>query len=69
MRSCGTGTEALLASVGSHGTPFVVIAFEPYLEKILKATIVSDVGRGEMGVIIENRLGCGVLVIQTLRRL
>ena len=69
MRGCGTGAEALFTSVRAHGTPLVVIALQPYLEKVLEPTVVGNVGRREMRVVVENRLRRGILVIQTFGRL
>jgi hypothetical protein len=41
-----------------------MIALEPDFEEICKAPIVGDVLRREVAVIVDDRLGCGVLMEQ-----
>src|ERR1051326_317585 len=57
--------EAFLDAVGSHGAPFIMIAFKPDLEQIREPAVLRDVARREMAVIIEDRFGGRVVVIQT----
>src|SRR6267143_3614721 len=59
-----SGTVALRDSVCSHRPPFIVISFQPDLEQILELAVGGDVGRGQMRVIVHNRLVRGVLVIE-----
>ena len=41
-----------------------MIAFEPYLEEVAELAIGGDVGRGEMGMEIEDRERRGKFVIE-----
>lgn len=67
-RRGGAGAEAFGRAVGPHRAPFVVVALQPNLEKIMEPAILRHVAGGEMTVIITNRLGGGEAVIQSARR-
>ena len=56
VRLCIARAVAFRHAVGAHGAPLVVVALEPNLRKIAEAMIVGDLLRGEMAVIVENRL-------------
>ena len=58
------GTKGFSDAVGTHGTPFVVIALEPNLEEVAKPPIGGDVRRGEMRVEIKDGLTGGKSVIE-----
>ncbi len=55
-------------AVGAHGTPFVVIAFEPDFKKVIEPAVGRDVAWRKVAVIIEYRFSLGVLVIKFARR-
>ena len=67
-RISGAGDVSFRHAVRAHRAPFVVVAFEPRLEKIVEAAIGGDVGGRKMRVIIEDRFGRGVSVIEAARR-
>ena len=57
--------EALGDSVGPHRAPFVVIAFQPNLKEVSELAVFGDVARGEMIVVVEDRLRFSKVVIQS----
>lgn len=59
-----TGTERFRDTVGAHGAPFVVIAFQPDLAEVAELAIGGDVGGGKMGMEIENGLESGKFVVE-----
>ena len=61
------GDQALVGTVGAHRPPFVVISLQPDFEKIFKATIVGNVLRRQVIVVVEDRLWLGVFVVQPER--
>ena len=63
----GAGDVSFGNAVRAHRAPFVVVAFEPRFEKIVEAAIGGDVGGRKMRVIVEDRLGCGVGVVEAAR--
>ncbi len=42
-----------------------MIALEPDFEQVLELAVAGDVGSGQVGVIVQNRLASRMLVIQT----
>ena len=58
------GAIALVDSVGAHGPPLVVVAFEPDLGQVMELPVVRYVARRKMTVIVENGLVLGVGVIE-----
>src|ERR1700722_5349095 len=58
------GAVALCHSIGSHGSPLVVIAFEPDLVEIAELPVIRNVLRGKMAVVIKDRLHGRILVIE-----
>ena len=58
----------LLDTVRAHGTPLVVVAFEPDLRQVLEAVVRSHVLRDQMAMIVDDRLFGRVFVIKPLRR-
>jgi hypothetical protein len=69
VRKSVAGALAFRHPVGPHGAPFVVIAFQPDLEKILEAPVFRHILGRQMAMIIQNRLVLGELVIQPPRGL
>ena len=63
------GAEALGNSIGAHGAPFVVVAFEPDFREVRKAAIRSNVGCAEVGMIVDDWLQLGVLMVESARGL
>ena len=61
------GRILLAHSIGPHGTPFVVVAFQPDFEQILKAAVGSHVLGRQMAMIVEDGLIFRVLMIKPLR--
>src|SRR5262249_10507242 len=56
---CITGTEALRNTVGPHGTPLVVVPFEPNLLKVSKLPVSGNVAGRKMRMVVQNRfVGC-----------
>ena len=55
-------------TIGPHRAPLIVVAFKPRFEQIVKATVGRDIRRRQMRVVIEDRFGCSVGVIQVARR-
>ena len=51
-------------AVRAHRPPFIVVSLKPDLVKIGESPVLSNVSRGKMAVIIENRLRSGKLVIE-----
>ena len=49
-----TSAKGFGDTVGAHGTPLVVIAFEPDLEEVAELAIGGDVRGREMGMEIED---------------
>ena len=61
------GDEALGHAVPAHRAPFVMVALQPNLEEIRKAPIFREVARGQVAVVVENRLRLCKLVVKTAR--
>ena len=63
----GTGisrAETFGDTVGAHGPPFVVIAFQPDFHQIVKAAVAGNVVGWDVAVIVHNGQPGGVFVIQ-----
>ena len=58
------GDKALGDAIGAHGAPFVMVAFEPDFEEVVKLAVFRDVARRKMAVIIKDRLFFGKLMIE-----
>ena len=56
-------------SVAAHGAPFVMVTFQPNLKQVVELAVFRNVLRGNMAVIVENRLVFGVFVIKLARGL
>src|ERR1700722_7691757 len=57
------GAVVLGDAVGSHGSPLVVIAFQPDLAKVAELPVVRNVLRGKMAVVVQDRLpGRGIMI-------
>ena len=54
------GAIAFVHTVCPHRTPFIVVAFQPDLEQVSKSSILRDIFRQEMAVIVKNRLIGGI---------
>jgi hypothetical protein len=48
------GAEGFRDTIGPHGAPLVVIAFEPDLKEVAELAIGGDVRGGKMGMKIED---------------
>src|SRR5690606_30794606 len=59
-----SGDIALMDPMSTHGPPLIVIPLQPDLVQMGKLTIVGDILRGQMTVVIEDRLISGKPVIQ-----
>ena len=59
-----TGAVALIDTVGPHRAPFVMVALEPDLEQILKLSVVGDIVRRQVAVVVEDWFGFRKGVIQ-----
>jgi len=57
-----TGAITFINSVGSHGTPFIMVTFEPDLSQVVEFVIFGNVFGVQVAVIINNRQIFGVLV-------
>src|SRR3954471_7170329 len=64
VRRCVARAVTFVDTISAHRTPLVMIAFEPDFEKIVETPIASDVFRRKMRVIVEDRLGRGIVVVQ-----
>src|SRR5512146_922844 len=62
-----SGDETLWNAIGPHGAPLIVIAFEPDFVEVVEAPFFGYVLGWEMTVIVDDRLGFGILVIELLR--
>ena len=58
------GAEGFGDTVGAHGAPFVVIAFEPDLEEVAELAIGGDVRGGKMRMEIEDGERSGKFVVE-----
>lgn len=59
------GAQPLRHAVGAHRPPFIVIAPQPDIVQVAEAGILRDLLRRQMAVVIENRLLCRVVMVQT----
>jgi hypothetical protein len=58
-----TSAEVLRYTIGAHCPPLVVVALKPNLSQISKTTVLGQVFRGKMAVIVEDRLPGRVLFV------
>jgi len=68
VRLSVAGDECFGLTVSAHGSPFVVIAFEPDLKQIGEAPVRSDIFGWQVIVVIEDRLVLGKVVVKPLGR-
>jgi len=61
------GAEPFVDAVGTHGPPFVVVAFQPDLSQVVKTPVVGNESRVEVAVVVDDGLRFGVLVVERLR--
>ncbi len=61
---CIAGDEVFGGASAAHGTPFVVVAFEPDVKEVGELAVGCDVLRWEMVVVIVNGLIGGVLMVE-----
>src|SRR5882757_414024 len=57
------GTVTFRHPTGPHGSPFVMIAFQPDLGEILKLAIFGDIAGRQVGMIVKDRLASGIVVV------
>ena len=60
------GDIFFINAVGTHLTPFVVVASQPYLSDILKFAVLTDFLGINMAVIVQDRHGLSIVVIKLL---
>ena len=53
----------LVDSIGSHRSPFVMVAVKPDLGQVLKLFVIRNLTRRNMAMIVENRHTGRVLVV------
>ena len=58
---------ALGDAVGAHLAPLVVIAVEPHLADVVPAAVGGDLRRRQMGVVVDDRLRGGVVMVEADR--
>ena len=61
-----SGDVLFVNSEGTHQTPFIMVAAQPYLSNVVKLTILSDFSGVDMAVIVQNRSVLCVIVEQLL---
>ena len=64
---CVAGDQAFSDAVAAHGTPFVVITFQPDFVDVFKLPVLRDVLWRQMIVVIQNRFVFGECVIEAAR--
>src|SRR5581483_3693482 len=62
----GARAKFLADAIGAHGSPFVVIAFQPDLEEVGKLAVVGDVGRRKVTMEVQDGLRPGKAAVETL---
>ena len=62
------GAETFRDAVGAHGPPLVMVTFEPDFGQVVEAAVGGDISGRQMAVVVENRLGLGVAVVEAARR-
>src|ERR1700728_4489697 len=60
IRGCVARAISLRLAIDAHGTPFVVIAFQPYFEEVVESPVFGNLTRGEMAVVVEDWLRSGI---------
>ena len=63
------GHILLIHAVGAHLTPLIVIAAQPNLCDIVELAVLINLLGIDMAVVIQNRHGLCVLVVQRLRHI
>jgi hypothetical protein len=53
--------------MASHGSPFIVVPFEPDLEQIGEPPVFGNIFGWKMAMVIEDRLRLSVVVIESSR--
>ena len=61
-----SGTITFVHAVGTHCTPFVMVAFEPYLTQIIEFPVIGYKFRVQMAMIIDDWLQFCMFMIQFL---
>ena len=56
VRACRAGDQLFRDAVSAHGTPLIMIAFEPDFIQVAKAAVAGDVLGREVAVVIEDGL-------------
>src|ERR1700678_3961879 len=64
LRRDFTRAVALADAIRSHGSPLVMIAFERNLEQVAEPAVLTDITSRQMRVVVQNRLGCGIVFIE-----
>jgi hypothetical protein len=61
------GAKLFRHAVRAHCTPFVMIAFQPNLGKVIELPVLGDVSRRQVAMIIKNGFFFREVVIETFR--
>src|SRR5690349_565862 len=64
-----SSAETLGNTVGTHSAPFVMIPFQPNFKQIAETAVRCNLSCWKMRVIIEDRFGSGIPMIESARRL
>ena len=64
-----SGDIVLLHTVGTHGTPFIMVPSQPYLCDVVKLSVLRDLLRIDVTVIVQNRHIFRICMEKLLRRL
>ena len=60
------GAVFLVDAVGTHGAPFVVVAFEPDFRQVVETVVLCDIAGNEVAMVVDNRHFGRVLVVEAL---
>ena len=63
-----SGDIILLHTIGTHGTPFIMVPSQPYLCDVVEFPVLRDLLRIDVTVIVQNRHGFRICVEKLLRR-
>lgn len=58
------GNVTFVHSIGPHCAPFIMIPVKPCFYDIIEPAVFCDLARRQMAVIVNNRHGCGVFMVE-----
>ena len=64
IRAAISGDQTFRDTVGTHGSPLIVIAVEPYFGQVIVASVFIDCSRTQVIMKIDDRQGCRGIVIK-----